>query len=227
MSKHKHLFPIVDEFVNSAIRDIEAEGDRVTCQKGCDHCCHLLIEIAWEEALELCEALQKKEPTEHLRIISSIRENAREAKEFFMSVDGGHVFARPVRGEVELPDNVYDAYFFDKKRPCPFLSAGCCTVYESRPTACRLHVVTSEPQLCANDVKEDEEYCVPEQIETAKEEVAPTIEILEKDGRWGHFGIVLEAAVDHLIETGEINLDSLKALQDEQTVETPEVIKAA
>lgn len=193
---HQHLFPIIDQMVNRAISDCREDDEAITCAKGCDHCCHLLIEVSWEEGVELLEAIKAKPEDEAARLIARIQDNEAEARQFFLSSAGAEEFAEPVTGEYELADEIYDGYFYDKRRPCPFLTDGTCEVYSSRPTPCRLHLVASEPALCSKDVRDSDDYDIPDRIETLKEEAAPVIEALEIDGRWGQMGIMLGAILN-------------------------------
>ena len=211
MSKriHQHLFPIVNQMMDNAIAEAESEGKEIQCQLGCDHCCHLLIEISWEEATELAHEVVSRPQESRAQIIERIQKNANEAREFFLASKGGAAFARPVEGDKELPDEVYDDYFYGGVRPCPFLENSKCTAYESRPTPCRLHVVSSDPALCRNDIEDDAEYDVPDVIEQVKEDLGPVIETLERDERWGHFSIVLEAVLIDFARRGLIGGDEL------------------
>jgi Fe-S-cluster containining protein len=60
-----------------------------------------------------------------------------------------------------------------------------CAAYEHRPTPCRLHLVTSDPQLCSAEVEHDDEYEILDRIEQLKDDSGPVIYALERDGRWG------------------------------------------
>jgi Fe-S-cluster containining protein len=224
---HQHLFPIVNQMMTNAIKEAEEEGYEIQCRQGCDHCCHLLIEISWEEAVEMAHAVVSRPRESRLELIGRIQKNAQEAREFFLGSKGAAAFARPVEGDRELPDDVYDDYFYKGVRPCPFLENSSCTAYESRPTPCRLHVVSSDPKLCENDVEDDSEYETPECIEQVKEDLGPVIETLEVDDRWGHFSIVLEAVLmdfarQGVIDGGELGLNRSTDATVSEAAETSE-----
>ena len=51
----RSMFSIVDAMVENAIADVKEEGAGVSCAKGCSYCCHLLVEISWEEARKIAE----------------------------------------------------------------------------------------------------------------------------------------------------------------------------
>lgn len=195
---HEHFYPILNLMVKDAIDDVKENEEEISCRVGCSHCCHLLIEVAWEEAEHMARWIldQPKEKRDYY--IKKVKDNALEAKELFLSIEGGASFTKPIGVDDEIPDELYDAYFYEKKRPCPILIDGKCSSYENRPSPCRLHLVSSPPELCAYDVKDDNDYDVPERIEELREEVAPINTAICKDGRWGHFGILMEAALEEL-----------------------------
>lgn len=194
--EHKHLFPIVNAMVQNAIAECEDTGDHITCAAGCDHCCHLFIEVSWEEAEELVDWIQTQPAVVQQEIIERVQSNASAARRAIAEVPEANHLLSAFEGDMETPDDLFDNYFYKFIIPCMFLSdQKTCMAYETRPTACRLHLVSSDPYLCSREVQEDDDYSIPEAIETLKEEAAPAITALERDGRWGHFGIVLESAL--------------------------------
>ena len=193
-TKHKHLFPIINAMIDHAIAEVEEGGQEVTCRAGCTHCCHLLIEISAEEAAELVEWTSMQPLAEQQAVIKRVQAAAESAREVFNRRGETQKFSEPIREQLEIHDAAFDEYFYEKKRPCPFLGeGGRCVAYESRPTPCRLHLVTSDPALCSKDVGDEDDYEVPEEFETLREAVAPVIEAVELDGRWAQLAIMVEA----------------------------------
>ncbi len=192
-NKHKNLFPIVDAMIDSAVEDIE---DKITCFKGCSHCCHLLVEVSWEEAEMLVEFIKTQAKEKQVEYISKNKEAAVYAREIFSKRRTSHVFMKPTKEEFSIPEAVYDDYFDSENRPCPFLAnEGICSAYEYRPTSCRLHMVTSDPKFCSRESFESDDFCVPDRIDELKEEAAPVICSVEFDGRWGQMAIMVEAVL--------------------------------
>lgn len=192
---HQHLFPIIDAMVDHASKEVANDGKSISCKPGCTHCCHLLIEVSWEEACELAEWVLSQDEENKELYLQRINSNAEEAKEFFRKYKGYEDLSGPITDDRELADTIYDDYFYGKSRPCPMLVDNLCTAYEQRPTSCRLHLVASDPKLCAADCGDDDEYDIPDEIEELKEHASHVLEAVEKDGRWGHFGIVLQSAI--------------------------------
>ena len=190
---HKHLFPIINAMVDHAIAEVEEGGETVSCKAGCTHCCHLLIEISAEEAYELVEWTTQQLPPKRDAIIERVQAAAASTREVFNRREESRKFSEPLSESIEIPDDAFDEYFYEKKRPCPFLENDHCIAYESRPTPCRLHLVTSDPNLCSKDVGDEDDYEVPEEFETLREAATPVIEAVELDGRWAQFAIMVEA----------------------------------
>ena len=197
--KHQHLFPIIDQMINIAVDDVEEEGLQVTCKPGCTHCCHLLVEVAWEEAVELAKWIMAQPLDRQIHFKKKISDSAVGAREIFQRKEETHKYLKPTHLDMDIPDDVFDIYFYEKVRPCPMLEDDRCVAYESRPTACRLHMVTSDPALCAREAEEeDEDYDIPDRFDELKNETEPVIQSCELDGRWGQLAILVEAALEEL-----------------------------
>jgi Fe-S-cluster containining protein len=191
----KNALTVVDSLVDDAITQVAERGDTIRCAAGCAHCCHLLVETNWEEACNLVEWLENQ--TEEVRnsVISRIQAAAAERKSFFRARKKSRKFAHSVEGEIELSAKTYDRYFYEKARPCPFLLNDSCQAYEHRPSACRLHLVTSDPDICGRDVEDESDYCVPDEVDRAKELAEDVLLEGLEDGRWGELSIIVEEAL--------------------------------
>ena len=58
---NQHIFPIIEVMMDKAMAEVEAEGEKISCAKGCNHCCYMLVEITWEEAIEYVNWLSAQE----------------------------------------------------------------------------------------------------------------------------------------------------------------------
>ncbi|MEZ4754566.1 MAG: hypothetical protein R3A13_09720 [Bdellovibrionota bacterium] len=117
VSPHKHLFPIIDAMVDQAITDVENDGQKISCRAGCTHCCYLLIEISKEEAVELAEWTSQQLPAKSQQIIARVVEAATNAKELFSRRKESEQFTKPQIQREDIPDVVFDEYFYETKRP--------------------------------------------------------------------------------------------------------------
>lgn len=107
-------------------RDLEQNPplENIRCARGCSHCCHGPVEIAAHEA-EL--------------LVDVVRASGRPLDEERLQ--------RQSRCAVDTWREQAPA-----DRACVFLGGdGACTVYESRPAACRKLLVTSNPAFCDAD----------------------------------------------------------------------------
>ena len=194
---NRHLLPIVDSMVDNCLEEL-GENQKISCRKGCDYCCHLLVEISWEEALELAGYVRELAPEQQESLKMRIRKNAEKGRGLFRATPETENFCEPYGGDKDIPEDIYDSYFYKMRTPCPFLTEGACSAYEHRPVSCRLHMVTSEPEICGFDVEDESDYNVPEEVEELKENLAPILQVVQKDPRWGLLSIMVERAVEHL-----------------------------
>lgn len=110
--------------------DAIGSGVALSCRRGCAHCCQMPVMASIPEALVLVEHLLARPGGE-----AGLRARLPE-----------------MRRQTEL---LYDrstthAGYFARQIPCVFLDPdGACGVYPARPTACRLHAVTSPADHCA------------------------------------------------------------------------------
>ena len=197
---NKNLYPFIDQLVGEAVADVREKGGKFCCQAGCSYCCHLLIEITWEEAIELAlwiKAQPKKEAAEWTR---RVKYNANIVKQLFLTHKKGKAFLSPVdEGGVEIPETLFDEYFDQLNLPCPFLKDDCCAVYAHRPSPCRLHLVSTPAIHCSNcSDYADKDISTPRKVKSVQVLVGKMMDIAHKDERWGHFGIMVEAALTSL-----------------------------
>lgn len=201
---HQHFYPLLDTLLDQAIQEVEEDEDsKISCHKGCDHCCHLLIEVTWEEAMVLARHVTSLPSQEKQNVISRIVENASEAKTFFASRKYGKPFQAPIDDNIDIPEKLYDEYFFTKARPCPFLENKSCSAYASRPSPCRLHMVSSPSENCGRTA-EDEFVEIPEAFDELRDSLEPILNAISPDGRWGHMGIMVLACLKSLGENIDI-----------------------
>ena len=189
---HQHLYPIINIMVESTVEAIEADDKTISCQKGCDHCCHLLVEISWEEARELAYWLVEQPKATQKQVLKNIKENVDAADTVFNRRKNWTRYNKANPSDTpDYPDALCDHYFYKENIPCPFLKEGGCQAYVARPTVCRFHMVTSPATLCQRTVRDNDDYEVPDEIDTLSEEVAPIHRDLCEKDRWGHLGTMV------------------------------------
>jgi Fe-S-cluster containining protein len=122
------IAPVIARSTHIAMDDLlqrdrakDMGSDNIRCSKGCSHCCHEAVEIWPQEAALLAGVVH----------------------ETGMKLD----MARLERQSQFTVDTWRQQPIADKA--CLFLgSDGACTVYESRPNACRKLLVVTDPALC-------------------------------------------------------------------------------
>lgn len=115
--------------LDSAIAPNLEKGFKISCTKGCNHCCSLLALIVRLEAVNMAEPFLL-DPRLRLTLPTLLDSLVKNAKE----------------GDFE---GLTHEKYFDKDLKCPFLADGLCSVYGRRPSACRYHNVISDPALCS------------------------------------------------------------------------------
>lgn len=97
----------------------------VSCTRGCNGCCNLMVIISLAEGLLLADHVERLPSEAQELVIDRLRATAA----------GLHTTARG---------------YFTPRSQCAFLDpvSGDCRVYEIRPTTCRVHYVVSPVELC-------------------------------------------------------------------------------
>lgn len=98
------------------------------CAEGCDHCCRYMVQASLAEAF----AVYRVMGPDRMDRVRSYRDA------FLARLDE--------RGD---PEDEEAAALLAWGLDCPLLEAGACTVYDSRPIACRACHSYSDPALCA------------------------------------------------------------------------------
>ncbi len=100
----------------------QAAPKNISCRRGCAACCRYEVEITWDEAEVLKEAVLGGVAIDETRL-SALAQRERKS---------------PLWSNLGDPES-----------RCVFLGEdGACRVYEHRPAICRKHLVTSPPAAC-------------------------------------------------------------------------------
>jgi Fe-S-cluster containining protein len=133
-----------EALVGFSVRAIEADGQAVSCTKGCGACCRQMVPVTEVEARMLRDVvagMPEPRQTVVLNRFASARERLTEAG----------LLDRLMNPEKLLPEDVRDVSlsYFQLHIACPFLEDESCSIYEDRPIACREYLVTSPAANCA------------------------------------------------------------------------------
>lgn len=124
----RRVLPILREWFDPLER---ATADRVTCRRGCAHCCYKFVDGGLAEGALI--AL-------HVRETMPERERAIRAG-----------LAAQIKTLEALGSREHEARYFDAHHACVFLDQATqdCSIYSVRPASCRQHLAVSDPALCS------------------------------------------------------------------------------
>lgn len=141
-----NLYAEVDA-LNERMRETP-DGQRISCQRGCNACCRMSTMISATEALFIVArypALVKER-------LAALTEQARLVEQICAKYDD-----RTLENERAIADD-----WWELQIPCAFLLAnGDCGVYNARPIPCRTHFVADDPALCAKVPPVHIDHAVP------------------------------------------------------------------
>jgi Fe-S-cluster containining protein len=127
-------------------RAIEA-GQTISCRMGCAACCRMLVPLSAPEAFALrayVEQLSTDRQTHLLSRLSDRKDSLKRAGLWDRLND-------VAEANRSVPDEELDPInqsYYALRIPCPYLEDEMCSIYESRPSACRELLVTSPAELC-------------------------------------------------------------------------------
>jgi Fe-S-cluster containining protein len=127
-------------------------GRTVSCKEGCAACCRMMIPVSPPEAIALWR-LVKSFPAERRKVVLSridAIQNTLRARKIFEPLHDLTHSSRQFRDEDIEPLNLA---YYALRMPCPFLEDESCSIYTSRPSACRELLVTSPPEFCQDMVR--------------------------------------------------------------------------
>lgn len=141
------LYSADNAVIGAAIAQVERQGKRISCAKGCSACCRaqpVPVTPAEAHALaQLVAALPEPKRTE-------IRARFADRVALLKAAGLFELFVR----EVDLVDReqarAAATEYFRLGIVCPFLEEDACSIHPSRPFVCRQYLVTSPAELCAN-----------------------------------------------------------------------------
>jgi Fe-S-cluster containining protein len=194
------LLPLMQSFadavVGSAVKEVEAREERISCKKGCGACCRQLVPMAEGEARQLHAVVERlSEPRR-----STVRARFAEARRRLEAAGLSEKLLYPDRWSDGEGRSIGLAYF-RLGIPCPFLEEESCSLYADRPIACREYLVTSPADNCARPTSESV-ACVklPFKVWTAIarfDDVPPSARFI----RWVPLILALDWAEAHSDET--------------------------
>jgi Fe-S-cluster containining protein len=121
-----------------------AQGQTISCKKGCGACCRQLVPLPPTEARrlrDLVNELPQQRRSEIQARFADARSRLQQAGLLEDLLDLGRV-RKERRGELALQ-------YFRQGIACPFLEEESCSIHPDRPLVCREYLVTSAAEHCA------------------------------------------------------------------------------
>jgi Fe-S-cluster containining protein len=149
------LRSLADAIVGSAAQAAQAQGQTISCKKGCGACCRQLVPLPPTEARrirDLVKELPQPRRSEIEARFADARSRLQQAGLLEDLLDLGRV-GKERRREFALE-------YFRQGIPCPFLEEESCSIHPDRPLVCREYLVTSFAEHCARPTAETVR-CVP------------------------------------------------------------------
>jgi Fe-S-cluster containining protein len=104
----------------------------IACKKGCAHCCYIWVSATAPEIIYISKIIRRRGDGAIARVIA-----ANEATKDF------DIYARK-----------------QHPTPCPMLNENACSIYDSRPGACRL-AVSTDAEICARSYRNITDEYIP------------------------------------------------------------------
>lgn len=153
------------ENIHASIDDIASESVFPSvCSAGCSHCCYQAIDAFRPEIPKIQSYVAEMPTALKQSIAAEAAEWVRDYNTFFKS----HKFwdgAKYHGDDPSLPsthqfninvastryEEVVNQFNDERPRKCPFLQKGLCSIYPVRPSMCRAHFQTENPDACAEN----------------------------------------------------------------------------
>jgi len=145
---------ITEAVVGAAVEDARANGQEISCRKGCGACCRQLVPITPTEARQIHSLVESLPEPRRL----AIRARFAEARKRLSEAGLLDLLLKPEEWPVDRGEELGLKYFF-LGVACPFLEDESCSIHPDRPLACREYLVTSRAEECSRPSR-DRVHCL-------------------------------------------------------------------
>ena len=136
-----------EEAAQLEIQHATEAGQAISCRIGCAACCRMLVPLSAPEAFALRDYVEQL-PTDRrdllLNRLGDTKDRIKRAGLWDRLNDVSEA-SNPIADEELDPIN---RSYYALRMPCPYLENELCSIYETRPSACRELLVTSPAELC-------------------------------------------------------------------------------
>jgi len=178
---------MTNSFFDLSLKVVEAQGETMSCKKGCGACCRQPVPISELEVYQIAELVESMpEPRR-----SEIKNRFSDACEHFAKMGWFEKVAAcdelgRTEGRAAVAEKLRELIdvYFREGIPCPFLEAESCSIHPSRPLVCREYAVTSPPENCS---RLDRQAIRPIELLVNP---STTVQYLGRTGRLGGIGLL-------------------------------------
>ena len=134
---------------------VAANGEVISCKKGCAHCCRLYVMASLQEAESIAYYLYNKEAAlQHF--LSAYGDWRKKLGEFERKMPRlEQLIVGNLTGSLSREqEKDFDSYVHEyagMQAPCPFVVDNSCSIYDVRPFACAALVAVTPPETCVPD----------------------------------------------------------------------------
>lgn len=136
-----------DEAAQLEVQQAIEAGQTISCRIGCAACCRMLVPLSAPEAFALREYVEQLPTDRRTHLLSRLSDRKESLKRAGLWDQLNDV----AEANRSVPDEELDPInqsYYALRIPCPYLEDEMCSIYESRPAACRELLVTSPAELC-------------------------------------------------------------------------------
>ena len=141
-----------EEAAELEVQQAIAAGQTISCRMGCAACCRMLVPLSAPEAFALQEYVEQLPTYQRTHLLNRLNDTKNRVKRAGLWDRMRDV----AEASKQVPDEELDPInrsYYALRIPCPYLENEMCSIYESRPSACRELFVTSPAELCQDLVR--------------------------------------------------------------------------
>jgi Fe-S-cluster containining protein len=141
-----------EEAAELEVQQAIAAGQTISCRMGCAACCRMLVPLSAPEAFALRNYVEQLPMDQRTHLLNRLNDTKNRVKRAGLWDRMKDVAEAPKQVPDEELDPINRSYYA-LRIPCPYLENEMCSIYESRPAACRELFVTSPAELCQDLVQ--------------------------------------------------------------------------
>lgn len=141
------LHAVVDAAIDATVAQAAAEGQQVRCSKGCAACCKAQpVPVTPPEAMAIAR-LVAAQPAARRRVL---HERFADRERRLAAAGLRETFLRETPIADPAAARAAAKAYHRLGLACPFLEDDACSIHPERPLSCRLYLVSSPPERCAD-----------------------------------------------------------------------------